>query len=176
MHARSAGEGAISSTTASLDPVAALKQGLPGMELPPKDSPLWTQMEDDVAAERWPVPSIFGGLAFWYGGPRNEAHRRATFKRRLRANRKRMSWLGPVGFLVGLWLLLVAFFVALYSFSQSHPEKIPTTLSPTWIRGIRVSDRMILWSAVAAGLFQLVEGARFNRSVERYSAKHHDQP
>jgi hypothetical protein len=142
------------------------------MELPQVDSPLWTQMEDDVAAERWPVPSVFGGLAFGYRGPANEARRRATFKRRLRASRKRLSWLVPVGLLVGLWLLLVAFFVAFYLYSQSHPEKIPSTLPPIWSWGIRASDRMIEGSAIAGALFQLLQGVRFNRSVERYMAEH----
>ena len=49
--------------------------------LPSAEDPLWNQMEEDVADERWPVPSLFGWLGFWYRGSRNELHRRGTFLR-----------------------------------------------------------------------------------------------
>jgi hypothetical protein len=49
--------------------------------LPPNDGPIWKRMEEDVADERWPVPTLFGWLWFWYRGPRNEIHRRAAYLR-----------------------------------------------------------------------------------------------
>jgi hypothetical protein len=56
------------------------------MELPPVDSPVWAQMEEDAAAGRRQLPFPF---PFWlYPGPRNELKRRNYFKSLLKSYRR----------------------------------------------------------------------------------------
>jgi hypothetical protein len=72
--------------------------------LPPEDSAVWDRMGDDIAAERWPVPSMFGWIGVWYRGAPNELHRRATFRRQLKRRLAARRWWWP-GF---TWSLLAA--------------------------------------------------------------------
>ncbi len=51
------------------------------MDLPHSSTAIWMQMENDFAAERVELPFLYRWLPFWYGGPKNESHRRKAFKR-----------------------------------------------------------------------------------------------
>jgi hypothetical protein len=131
--------------------------------LPPEDSPVWDRMEDDIAAERWPVPSAFGWLRFWFRGPSNELHRRATFHRQLaRSTGDRpqawafLEWAGPCSYVVaGAWLWLI-----LYRHSESRQLYRVVTF--------------VVWSLYATYWALFVPPAshsRFVRSYRRYVSR-----
>ncbi len=127
------------------------------MDLPPENSPLWTKMADDVAEERWPLPSLFSWmLPFRYRGPGiNEVHRRASFEAHLRMR------LMPLGGRLAFWALLLA--------STSGSAVV------SWHNG----DRLLLLAPLLpiVGLsLELSERWVFDRSVRRYRGEHRPSP
>jgi hypothetical protein len=51
------------------------------MDLPHSSTAIWMQMENDFAAERVTMPFLYRCLPFWYGGPKNDTHRRKAFRK-----------------------------------------------------------------------------------------------
>jgi hypothetical protein len=119
------------------------------MGLPSKHSAIWDQMEEDVAAGRWPMPSIYRSMALWYRGPRSELHRRAAFRRRMEEGLspwRRAIWLliwGPVS----VWLLNDSF---------NHKRLF----------------LVLLVSTVGLILLDWIEKRMFELSVDRYMRVH----
>jgi hypothetical protein len=122
------------------------------MGLPPEENPLWAQMEDDIAAERWPMPSPFGWVAFWYRGPRNEANRRSAFKQMVEG--RQAFWVLPL--VVLLWAVLSM----RLGFQNYRRDGLPLYLT-LWVAG------PILAVVVSFG-----RGWMFLRSVRRYTREH----
>jgi hypothetical protein len=106
-----------------LDPLWTLEKttadrGSTLASLPPEDSPVWDRMEEDIAAGRWPVPSLLGGLGFWYRGSSNELHRRTSFRRQLTRRLEWSSWvwMGP------LWGLFAVAWLWIF-LTEAHPQR-----------------------------------------------------
>jgi hypothetical protein len=67
-------------------------------------------MEDAIAEERFPLPIVLPGLAFWYRGPARELRRRAAFEWRLNARFHLLQPLHPRRFVLQ-WFAYCAFLV-----------------------------------------------------------------
>jgi hypothetical protein len=61
------------------------------VNLPPKDSPVWRRMEDDVADERWPLPYAVWPPSWRPPKPRNATERRRAFDGQWKL-RRRLKW------------------------------------------------------------------------------------
>jgi hypothetical protein len=127
------------------------------MDLPPEKSPFWTKMEDDVAEERWPLPSLFSWmLPFRYRGPGiNEVHRRASFEAHLKMR------LMPLGGRLAFWALLLA--------------STMSSVFASWRGGSRLFLFAPLLPIVGLAL-ELTERWLFDRSVFRYRGEHRSNP
>jgi hypothetical protein len=126
------------------------------MRLPPKDSPLWAQMEEDIAAERWSLPTLSPVRLFssMYRGPANTLRRAVTFK----------MWMLDS---VSVWrtALTVAFFSGLLLWF-AFPGKSITLFRFTF--GTRLPF-MILGIAV---IQYVTDRIVFYRSAHRYMEQH----
>jgi len=88
------------------------------MALPPRESPLWAQMEEDVASGRWPLSAPGGALLPWHGGPGNEARRRVAFRKQVKRVTAKRSWRQVwvlIPCVVGPWVGA--------SYAEAHPHQ-----------------------------------------------------
>jgi len=116
------------------------------LPLPPKTSTLWDQMEEDIAAERWPLPhELPASFILWE--PHDGTERRALFRARL-GERFRLRWLA--------WVVAA---------------QIPLFLILGFVGLSEALCALVICVSLAQLLHYVIEARQFDRAVRNYLLK-----